>query len=299
MTDEIDTIKKIYYDRSGFGSMQTTYEDAKKKDSSIRMTDVKNFFNEYVQRKKQLRGYNSFIAPRAGYEYQADLFFINDLPKQDYKVGMIMIDVFSKYMTVIPIKTKSEGDVASAIIEGFVKMGKLPEVLYTDDEASLSTEAMKKYFSENNIKHIITRSHANFAERAIRTFKDSLYKRIDHDDKDDKQWTDYIFEILLTYNNKLVHRTIGMTPDEARQKKNALEALINIFIHSKHTRNYPELKQGDRVKILRKKAVGEKERTSVWSENTYEVEDIVNSKGLTLYKISNGKEHTRHEILKV
>ena len=90
-----------------------------------------------------------------------------------------------------------------------------------------------------------------------------------------------------------------MTPDEARQKKNALEVLANTFINSKQTRNYPELKRGDRVRILRKKAVGEKERTSVWSENTYEVEDIIESKGLTLYKISNGKEHTRHEILKV
>ena len=87
-----------------------------------------------------------------------------------------MIDAFSKYMTAIPIKTKGEGDVASSIIEGFVKMGGPPEILYTDDENALSTGAMKKYFKDNDIKHIVTRSHANIAERAIITFNYSLYK---------------------------------------------------------------------------------------------------------------------------
>ena len=101
-----------------------------------------------------------------------------------------------------------------------MKVGGPPEILYTDDETALSTAAMKKYFEENDIKHIITRSHAHVAERAIRTFKDSLYKRIDHAKDDKTQWVDWMFEILLTYNNKLVHSTTGMIPDDARKKNN-------------------------------------------------------------------------------
>ena len=50
-------------------------------------------------------------------------------------------------------------------------MGGPPEILYTDDENALSTGAMKKYFKDNDIKHIVTRSHANIAERAIRTLR--------------------------------------------------------------------------------------------------------------------------------
>ena len=129
-----------------------------------------------------------------------------------------MIDAFSKYMTVIPIKTKEEGDVVSGII--FVKMGGPPEVLYTDDVSALSTDATKKYFKDNDIKHTVTRSHANIAERAIRTFNDSLYKRVDHAKDDTTQWVDLVFEILLTYNNKLVHRTTGLVPSEARKEEN-------------------------------------------------------------------------------
>jgi len=156
-----------------------------------------------------------------------------------------------------------------------------------------------KYFDEKGIKHIITRSHAHMAERFIRTFKDSLYKRIDHLKDDKIQWNDLIFEILLTYNNKLVHNTIDMTPSNGRLKENELDVWINTFLKSKQNRKYPELSVHDHVKILRKKGINEKERTSVWSDNKYEIEDIYEDKGQTFYKISNGREHTRHELLKV
>ena len=92
-----------------------------------------------------------------------------------------------------------------------------------------------------------------------------------------------MFEILLTYNNKLVHSTIGMTPDDARKKKNELDVWTNTFINSKQNRKYPNLEKGDKVKILRKKGITEKERTSVWSDNAYEVEDVFESKGQTFY----------------
>ena len=43
-----------------------------------------------------------------------------------------------------------------------------PTIIYTDDEGALQTEAMKTYLIQNNIKHNITRTHAWFAERAIK-----------------------------------------------------------------------------------------------------------------------------------
>ena len=58
-------------------------------------------------------------------------------------------------------------------------MGHKPKIIYSDDETALSTEAMQKYFKDHNIAHVITRSHAWFIERFIRTFKDMLYKRVE------------------------------------------------------------------------------------------------------------------------
>ena len=120
--DEI--ISKIYNEPSGFGSLKTTLEDARKIDKSITNEDVKKFFQEKVEQKKQIPGYNSFIAPYPTYEFQIDLFFITDVDNQTYKVGMILIDIFTKHMVVVPVTSKSEGDVAAGLIEGLNKMRK-------------------------------------------------------------------------------------------------------------------------------------------------------------------------------
>ena len=166
-----DIISSIYYDRSGFGSVATTYKDSKAKDATITLNDVKEWYKKNIKQKQQLRGQNSFVATEPYWEYQLDLFFINDIPDQNFKVGAVMIDIFTKYATIVPIKSKDEGNVASALIQGFKEMGKNPRLLYTDDEPSLNTEAIQKYLKDNNIEHHRTRGHANFAERLIRTFK--------------------------------------------------------------------------------------------------------------------------------
>ena len=51
-----------------------------------------------MEKKTQLKGYNSFVAPYPYYEFQFDLFFINDLENQKIRVGTLMIDIFTKYM---------------------------------------------------------------------------------------------------------------------------------------------------------------------------------------------------------
>ena len=191
----------VYYDRAGYGSRQRTLKEAREKDKSITIDDVNEFFKNNVEAKRKSAGQNSFVAPHSAYEYQMDLFFINDLEAQKFKVGMIMIDVFDKLMHVVAIKGEKEEDLASGMLECLHKMGKKPKIIYTDDEGALSKEAIQTYLKEQKIEHHRTRAHTNFSERAIRTFKDMLYKRVEDDEKKGKsniQWTDYIHEILLT-----------------------------------------------------------------------------------------------------
>ena len=48
MSEKDKIISEVYYDQAGFGSIATTYKDAKKKDASITMQDVK----EWLQAEK-------------------------------------------------------------------------------------------------------------------------------------------------------------------------------------------------------------------------------------------------------
>ena len=182
----------------------------------------------------------------------------------------------------------------------FHKMGKKPEILYTDDEPSLSSLAIQKYLKEENIKHIISRGSAWFAERGIRTFKDMLYKRVEHSKDKKLQWTSLIFEILITYNNKLKHNITKYTPLEARKPENEFNVRINLLLNKQHSRIYPKLDIGDKVKIYRKKKIFQKERYSKWSEYIYEVEQINHSLGSVFFKLKGlERQYSRNELLKV
>ena len=222
-----NVIDKVYYDTAGYGSVQTTWQEARLKDPTITLEFVKGWFSGNVSVKKQPGGQNSFVAPHAFYEFQIDLFWLVDLKKQKFKVGCLCIDIFSKYAVVVPIKSKKGPDVTAGILQCLNEMKGKPKILYTDDEGAFNSTYIKTYYAEQDIKHYITRKHANFAERFIRTYKALLYKRIDsirENNLVDPQWTDYNWPILLVYNNKLIHSSTNITPANAAKKENELEA---------------------------------------------------------------------------
>ncbi len=83
-----------------------------------------------VSKTKQPGGTNSFVAPGAFHEFQIDLLFINDLEEQKFKVGMVCIDIFSKFAAVVPIMSKDTGDLASGISDCLKLMGKTTDQLH-------------------------------------------------------------------------------------------------------------------------------------------------------------------------
>ena len=81
---------------------EITLKDARRKDPSIQYADVKHWFETSFTRKTNLKGYNSYVAD---YPYQEDgmgLLCIDDLEDQDFKIGLLVIDIFTKSMTVVP-----------------------------------------------------------------------------------------------------------------------------------------------------------------------------------------------------
>ena len=306
MSDKQKIINDIYFDRSGYGSKATTLKDARQKDKSITMDDVNDFFRKNVEIKRKPRGTNSFVAPHNNHTYQIDLFFISkdDIETtQKVRAGLVCIDVLSKFAVVVPIKSKETTDVVAGTMEALQKMGAKPKMIYTDDEKAIASSDFKQYVADEGIELYRTRGHPAFSERFIRTFKDKLFKRVEADEKkgkDNIQWTDYILEIMLTYNNKDIHSSTGQTPNEARKKKNEYKSVLNVSMKAKKERTYPELNVGDKVKILRKKAITEKERTSHFLKGEYVVEEITTKLKQKYYKLTDyPRPLMRHDLLKV
>ena len=108
---------------------------------------------------------------------------------------------------------------------------------------------------------------------------------------------DYITEILLTYNNKDVHSATGLTPNEARKERNEFKPKRNVSVKAKKEIIYPSLEVEDRVKIMRKKTITEKERTSHWLKGYYVVQEMAEKLNRTYYKLTDyPRLLMRHEL---
>ena len=118
----------------------------------------------------------------------------------------------------------------------------------------MKSKEWDNWLDENNIVHIMTRGHANTAERAIRTFKDLMTRRLEGPDNKGVKWYDQVrLSVLTKYNQKMVNRTIGMTPYEATLKKNEAQVRTMLELNTTKKRKYPDLKVGGKVKLYQKK----------------------------------------------
>ena len=139
-------IAKVYYDPSGYGSINETLKDAKKYDNTITYEDIKEWKSKNIERKTQLRGQNSFVASEPREEYQMDLMFFSDLKDPDYAQALSMVDIFTKYTVVVPVKSKQIPDVSKAIEQAITKMGGKPKTVYSDNEGAFVSNEIQKYF---------------------------------------------------------------------------------------------------------------------------------------------------------
>ena len=337
MSTKDEIISKTYYDFGGYGSIARTLKEAREIDPTIKEIDVKTWKDKNLQRKTNLKGQNSFIASEPKQEYQIDLFempvsrvadkrFTPTKPKNNrragegvisnrkgvvgktektekiYRYGLLLVDIFSKFCKVVPIETKTIPEFIESLKTGINDMGGKPETIYCDGEGAIGSNEMKAFLADENIRLIQTRRHAAVAERHIRTIKDLLFKRMEHLKTDIDDWHTILPPVLLQYNTRMIHSSMGMTPADAKLPRN--ESLVKARLEIKRIskRKYPEVKEGDSVKVYQKKDKLDKERVSTWSTQVYKIDTIIESHGQTLYtvtpKIPNwNKDLVRSEIL--
>ena len=112
------------------------------------------------------------------------------------------------------------------------------------------------------------------------------------------QWSDLIPNIMAEYNNKNKHRITGMTPTEAKKPSSEVDAKMAMELVARRGRAFPILKIGDKVKIIKKKnPVGEKEFMTNFKKGEHTVESISENFGQKFYKLSDGREYIRSDIV--
>ena len=290
----------IYRDPAGFGSMSQTVKDVKRYHPEISKTDVEKWYKANVERNVvQRSGYSSYIAKRPLEEIQIDLFNMKVKEDDEYKIAIGAIDIFTKYAVVIAVPNKQPETFLKALKQIFQIMGK-PKIIMADEEGSLSSKLLDKFFKDEKVLYIINRHHAPVIERFIRTFRNMISRRLQ---KRDERWYNLIYEVLLTYNKKMVSSATGFTPADATKPENIDKVHMNIQTQAKFRKKpYEEIKVNDKVRLYRRRRrVGEKENIPIYSRQTYEVVKIDNNPDAgKLYYLSNqpDKPVLRSQIMK-
>ena len=88
-----------------------------------------------------------------------------------------MIDVFSKFLWVFPLKNKKSTTVKDAFEKIFVQ-GRIPKKIHTDQGTEFFAKETEKFLEKFGIKlyYINSEMKAAVAERVIRTLKEKLYR---------------------------------------------------------------------------------------------------------------------------
>ena len=309
MADKNNKLSELYYDiEDGFGSAKQLYNDARKAGVVITLNEVKEWLRgQTLKQRKNYKNSNSYSPPFARAVYSVDLMNVISLMKdtktykEEYPIyGFVCIDNFSKKCHVVVMENKDTDPVYDAFMECFKVMGH-PQSIYSDDEGSFNSNKLQKYFKDEGITHKITLTHANVAERMIRTLKKMISDRLQiHKGS----WTIMLKPVLDKYNNKMVHSTTGLTPNEAHKDENSIEVKANSVMKEKYLRNYPNIKAGDNVRVFVKgkgNYTSRKESRSQWSEKVYEVKEVNRDLQMNKYYVIDGlsKKYMRHELLLV
>ena len=218
----------------------------------------------------------------------ADLVDMQSFSKfnRDVKYLLAVIDVFSKYGWLIPLKDKTGKSVASALKTIFKE--RKPEKMWVDKGKEFYNTHVKDvielYSTENEEK-------SSVVERWIRTMKEKMWKYFSA--KSTNNFINVLPDLVREYNNTR-HSSIKMTPVKASKKENELRVWRNLYPDHLEIHDIkPKFSVGDKVRISKKKKTFEKGYTTRWTEEIFTIIEIKRTSPVT-YKIAdlNGEEIT-------
>lgn len=187
---------------------------------------------------------------------------------------LAVIDCFSRFAWCVPIKRKIPSEIIRAFDVLFSDTTRRPIKIQSDKGKEFDNKALKKYFTEHEIRYQTTRDpaiKASICERFIRTIKGLIFKYFTHTQS--KKYIDVLDGLSFIYNNR-IHSSIGILPANVNET-NVLA--VWKFMHNKREKTVrpPKLNVGDFVRIANPKQTFEKGYMPKWSDEIFSISRVL------------------------
>ena len=237
-----------------------------------------------IIRKFKKRKVYSAVEDNIWAEDLADMQLISKFNK-GFKILLCVIDIYSKYAWVVPLKDKKGVSIVNAFQSILNKSNRKPNKIWVDKGSKFCNRSMKSWLEKNDIEMYSTHNERKsvIAERCIRAIKNKTYKHMTSISKN--VYIDKLDDTVHKYNNKK-HRTIKMKPIDVKDN-------TYIDFNKEVNDNDPKFKVGDHVRISKYKNIFAKGYTPNCSEEVFVIKKNKNTVPWT-YVIDdfNGEEIT-------
>jgi hypothetical protein len=276
----VKTLEKIYYDPKSsacyagsqplIGKTKTKINPRKTKEWLL----TQDAYTLHTPRRKKFPR-NRYIVSNIDDLWQADLAVLKNLSRYNhgFKYLLVVVDVFSKYGWLRPLKNKTAKAVNEAFESIFDADGRKPRNIQCDKGREFVSTASASFFKKHDINFYTTRNpdtKAAVVERFLKTVKTRLWRYFTH--RNTYRYVDVIQDLARAYN-RTVHSSIKMAPADVSDK-NVLQVWKNLYskVESYIT---PRLKVGDTVRIAKEKKHFAKGYENNWTTEIFKVLRVI------------------------
>ena len=184
--------------------------------------------------------------------WAADLVDMSSFSRTNkgYKFLWTVIDVYSKYGWIVPLKNMAGKEVAAALTTLF-KIA-VPSRLWTDKGTEFYNQHVRRVLDANNVTLYSTENEekSNVAERWNRTMIRVMWKYFTANNTN--KYIDELQNMVDKYNTTY-HRSIKLTPSEARDPLNYKHVFKALYGKIRAAAAAAKFHVGEKVRISRKK----------------------------------------------
>jgi hypothetical protein len=207
-------------------------------------------------------------------QWDADLLSMIQFSRKNngYKYLAVFIDIFSRYIWVEPMKTKTGGEMVQVLARIF-KTGRKPLNIRTDRGTEYTNNIVQHYLKREHVHHFVAYNpiHASYAERVIRTLKGKIYRLFT--DRQTHNYITYLADIVDGYLDT-VHGSTGMRPIDITTK-NEQTIYEKLYLPQQLAEEKKPLaykfKTGDKVHLLMDRSTFNKGYKETYFQEIFEI----------------------------